>query len=162
MKTPQDDPITTPPDMTGTHGKAWRVSGPAEIMKAFAAVYLVEAAYAHPVWHSYAFALVDLKPFEGLAPAVLYIPNATFEFHIWALNPQESRQKMLDTGQVCRLSPINFAAQSTVPEDEVRARFIQSIDDVINGRISPDTDYISMWIERWGDNMVKGRERIIQ
>ena len=34
-------------------------------------------------------------------------------------------------------------------------QFIETVREITEGNLSPDTDYLRSWIERYGDNMVK-------
>jgi hypothetical protein len=158
-----EDRVTTKPTMTGPFGRAWRVDIRAQPAtkgrETIVDFYVVECPGAHPAWHSYLMFAMDLAPRPGLADAVLYLPKATHEFHIWALNPEAERQSIIEAGDwVGRvLTPMNFGAQVCMSQLEVEAKLVASVADVIHGRMSPDTDYVRSWAKMWGDNMLKDR-----
>lgn len=160
------DNITTPPTITGTVGRAWSVDTKPILVKqgipatadATVAWWLVEAAWAHPLWHSYWLVLVHLRPLEGREKieTKFYIDGATHEMWLYALDPEESRQDMMDTGRVRPLLPMNFAAQLVEVYDAAAAGRIESaVRDICAGKLSPDTDFIQQWVGRFGGNMVK-------
>jgi hypothetical protein len=158
-----EDSVTTKPTITGPFGRAWRVD--ISIQPALADretvidFYVVECPSAHPVWHSYVMFVMDLAPRPGLKDAKLYLPDATHEFHIWALDPDIPRQPIIDAGEwiSSALRPMNFAAQVRLTKLEVETKLYLSVKDVLDGRISPDSDHIRPWAQRWGDNMLKDR-----
>jgi hypothetical protein len=156
---PTDDPITSLPKLNGPYGRAWQLDLKALVTEPDAAIdlWLVEAPYAHPVWHSYMLFLMHLRPLPDFPPPIFYLEGATHEFHIWALDASAQRQHIIDTGQwgEKRLNPMNFAVQVKMDDDEVKSKLRFSIVDILHGRISPDTDYRSRWARLWGDNMIK-------
>ncbi len=160
------DAISRAPDMNGPAGKAWLVNidevfanNPALAGKPHAqvAAWLVEAPYAHPLWHSYGFSLIHTGKVPGLDECHLYVPGATHELVIFALDPDKSRDGALRTNLIkSRLEPINFGAQFIASSNELAIERVRGdIQLVIDGQLSPDTDYRSMWIAKYGDNMVR-------
>jgi hypothetical protein len=160
------DISTTPPTITGTVGRAWSVhvktilekQGIPEYRDATVAWWLVEAAWAHPLWHSYWLCLVHLRPLpECEVENIIYLEGATHEMWLYALDPEASRQEMMDSGRVRPLLPVNFAAQLVEESDASAAeRILAAVRDICAGRLSPDTDFVQRWKERFGDSMIKG------
>jgi hypothetical protein len=150
-----EDRVTTKPTMTGPFGRAWRVD-----VKWLVDFYLVECPGAHPLWHSYVMFVFDLAQRQNLPDPILHLPDATHEFHIWALDPNKPRQTIVngDDWPSYVLQPMNFAAQVKMSQPEVEAKLVASVADVIHGRMSPDTDYTRDWARAWGDNMLKDRQ----
>lgn len=166
------DIVTTPPTKTAAYGKAWLLDH-SEIYQRLiergdftaeqaardstVAQWLIAAPGAHPVWHSYMLLLMHLRP-NGLETK-FYLPNATHELWLYALDPEGDRQKLLEfgLGKHCRwLTPCNFAAQIIAANDaEAFGRIESAVDDIISGQLSPDTDFRYMWKERFGSNMVR-------
>jgi hypothetical protein len=154
--------ITVPPDLVGKTGRAWRVDV-AETMKrrglesGDVACWIVEAPNAHPVWHSYWFEMVHLRPFRDMeGDTHIYLEGATHEMWIAAIDPDKSRQEMLDTGMIPALRPLNFACQFIFDNDHTASlSLLQDVRDVIDGVISPDTDFVRMWVARHNGSMIK-------
>lgn len=142
------------PELEGTHGKAWRIilykEGESAPPKQAIVDWLVEVPEAHPFWHSYWLALFQLADLDG---AVIYLPGATHELVVHALDPMIPRRIH---GIPKHLEPPNFCAQIISESDfDAEARITESVREMINGTLNPDTDFMQQWIERYGDNMVK-------
>lgn len=174
------DEITNAPDFTGNHGRAWRCNisairerlGVSEEDDSTLGFWLMEAQWAHPVWHSYLMVLVHLRPMRDKRPTKFYLDGATHEMWLYALNPAGNRQKVIDGEGIgphsCQwLTPMNFAAQFIELTDELAtARCEDAVQKVCDGKLSPDTDFIRHWMHLFGDNMIKdkrhaGETRII-
>jgi hypothetical protein len=158
-----DDDIRATPTLLGRHGRAWSID-PQRIWEkhgdtdAQVANWVIEAPYAHPVWHSYWLALIHLQPMPGvLEPTKIYVPGATHEFWLYALDPDRRRGDLIDQLGVPRvLTPINFAAQIVCASDDVaRALILSAVMEVVEGRLSPDTDHRSVWAQRFGGAMLR-------
>lgn len=159
-------PLNVPPSMVGKMGRAWQCDLDAARCKlvdrarqdATVAHWIVEAPWAHPVWHSYSLVVVHLRDLPGLCPPLLYLDGATHEMHVYAIDPDADRERML-TSPIdfsCWLSPLNFAAQFRAPSDAVAAsRVCQTVALICDGRLSPDTDFMRDWVQLYGDNMLK-------
>lgn len=159
------DAVTVRPDLTGHVGRAWRLDladfrkalGRSEQTDAAVAGWVIEAAWAHPVWHSYLISLVHLRPLPGQPEPDLAIEAASHQFWLFALDPAEPREAVL-RGQVrpSMLWPANFAAQLAAPDDDTAIGFVEAaVLDICGGQLSPDTDYLHAWADRFGDNMLK-------
>ena len=152
------------------NGRAWRVDID-QVMKntdakpgshAVIDWWVIEAPWAHPIWHSYSMTLVHLRPMptnfgDDLA---IHVPGATHEMLLYALDPKGDRAKMLELGyskESCLpLLPGNFAAQLVEASDyEAAQRIEDTVKDVCDGLLSPDTDHLRDWIKRFGDGMVR-------
>lgn len=161
-------PVKAAPTLNMPYGKAWRIDLPAvrarfggEITDAGIDAWLVEAAWAHPAWHSYLVTLIHLRPMPGFKDPVLYHPNATHELLVQALDPDGDRDRLLEesTGWHCKtLEPANFAAQLVeISDDLARERVRKAVEMICAGDLSPDTDYRAQWVALFGDNMMKDR-----
>jgi hypothetical protein len=149
------DPITTKPTIKGTYGRAWLYPvGPAT--PECVAAWIIEAPWAHPVWHSYLLNVIHLRPSERDPNPIIYLDGATHELCIEALDPEKPRQPSIDGGEVWALSPPNFAGQIICGSDVAAfARAENAVFMILERHLSPDTDYIYEWIRLFGDSMIK-------
>ena len=157
----EDDKIEKVPDVFGVGGQAWKCPHEAD-GKAGVAVWLIEAPWAHPIWHSYMLVLVHLRPLPGGPPPNFYLEGATHELWLHAIDPSVERQTILSTGKATRklLWPMNFAAQIIEPTDELaRERVEGAVRKVCAGQLSPDTDFRRDWEALFGSNMLKPEYR---
>lgn len=121
--------------------------------------WIVEAPWAHPVWHSYLALLVHLRDI-GL-PTKFYLDGATHELWLFALDPQMPRDSFVrgrTSPMEATLSPKQFGAQFIEPNDDAaKARVEAALEEVCAGRLSPDSDHHHQleWARRFGDNMMK-------
>lgn len=153
------------PDLVGLYGKAWYVDTDAQLKRigasraddATVVGMVVEASYAHPLWFNYWMVVVHLREMPDKRETLWYLPGATHEFWIEALDPEQKMNGVISNGDEMRtLSPINFAAQFIASNDaEAADRVIKAAQDVIDGVLNPDTDFRKQWIDRFGNNMVK-------
>lgn len=152
----------TPPTLLGQHGEAWEhdlagavargLTNSEAPLDAQVASWIARAPYAHPFWHSYWISCVNLRDFQGVPPAVITLPGATHEVMVFALDPKH--ETTVDDFPH-RLTPVNFVGQFIEPSDEAAAaRIRQTVQDVIDGRLSPDTDFRYEWACRFsGSNL---------
>jgi len=164
-----DDPIAKVPDIAGTAGKAWQIDlkalrqnlGCSERDDAMVAVWVVEAPFANPFWHSYAMVLVHLRPLADARPTKFYLDGATHEMWLAALNPDVPRARaILGMETWAPLAPLNFAAQiKEASDDAAQGRIRDAVSRVCTGTLNPDTDFIRQWMHLFGDNMIKGDKK---
>lgn len=169
MTRPAIKPVTTPPTMNLAHGKAWRIDLDAVRLRlkvdpekdAAIDAWLVEAPWAHPVWHSYLVLVIHLRPMPGYEPPIFYNPHATHEVHVMALDPNGDRDHLLmySISNHCRtLEPPNYTGQIVeITDDLARDRVRRAVEMICQGDLSPDTDYRQRWIVLFGDHMMKDR-----
>lgn len=165
------DEITTPPTLVGSVGRAWLFDIEEQTSRlklpphSSIAQWLIEAPWAHPIWHSYVLSLIHLRPLGERSDASLitYLKGATHELVLYALDPELKREGALnDCRLVARacLSPKNYADQLIAPDDAAAAERIRAaVQDIIDGRLSPDTDHQAAWIARFGGHMMKKEYR---
>ncbi|WP_374572566.1 hypothetical protein [Phenylobacterium sp.] len=164
---PSGDPIAVAPTIEGAHGRAWLVDqealwrlNPGAARDGQVANWVVEAPWAHPIWHSYWIALVHLRPIPGLVGATrFYLKDATHELWVFALNPDARREPFVAAQEGPKyLTPKNFGAQLVEANDaEAFGRVEAAVRDIVDGQLNPDTDAMSQWAARFGDNMLKDR-----
>lgn len=162
------DEVSTPAALTGKTAKAWRVdletlfsnTNSDLLNNSAVALWVIECAWAHPIWHSYLMTLIHLRPLAHCSKGVkFYLHGATHEMWIHALDPDGNRQALINgrpSGEVCpMLTPINFAAQFIEPGDyQAIVRCEKAIQQICDGLLSPDTDQQRSWIHLFGNNMV--------
>lgn len=166
---PSLDPVTIEPDVLGEFSKAWKVdarkrmdfaakAGLDTSHDAGVALWLVEAPWAHPFWHSYMLTLIHLRPLPGVPEARIMLPGATHEMWLHALDTSTKRTAVIAQGHPPRpLQPMNFGAQIIAETDEAAAARIEdAVRRICAGTLSPDTDFIRQWIALFGGNMVIG------
>lgn len=167
------DPVDLLPIFTSPYGRAWRTpqrvafevnpdgssQRDPELVDAVLDQWVVEAPWAHPVWHSYLIVLIHLRSAPNMPEPTIYLEGATHEMWVNALNPEVSRQELIETGEISKkqwLEPGNFAAQLVEPSDDAaRQRVMRAVAEIVRGDLSPDTDFVDDWIKRFGSNMVK-------
>lgn len=118
------------------------------------ASWIVQAPWAHPAWHSYWLYVCHLRPMPDDRLTKFYLEGATHELWLYALDPKAPLQQMIDEAMPRFLTPINFAAQLICDDDDAAKALLRGAAlDVLHQRINPDTDAISQWWARFGDNM---------
>ena len=149
------------------NGRAWACDveglrqsrGVSQDLDATIGSWIVEARWAHPLWHSYAIFLIHLRPLAGGAPAKIHVDGATHEFILFALDPDGPRTPAILGEEYARiLRPANFAAQLVEADDDGARWTIEGIiDQIIMGQLNPDTDALRQWVALFGDAMlIKG------
>jgi hypothetical protein len=154
----------TEPTLQGAAARAWLVDGPATIERGIfdpndpripnsLPLWVVHAPNAHPVWSCYIIACVALAPVPGLPDAKIYMPGATHEVFVAALDPDLIPE--LD-GIPQMLRPLNFAGQFIeVSNDAAATRVQQAVQDVVDGALNPDTDFCHDWVTRFSGSNLK-------
>ena len=137
----------TTPDLKGDFARAWKLPLPES--HPTIAGYLVHAPYAHPFWGWYTMAVIHLRPVEGLPPAAVSLPGATHELAILAIDPRvcpEPTPEMATEGQYPFLMPPDVMEQFMVLDDQQAVSLLENcVQAVVQGRISPDSDFRSRW-----------------
>lgn len=162
------DPIEKTPDVLGPHGRAWMCdTAEARRIKkvnpeddATLAIWLIEAQWAHPIWHSFVLFLVHLRPMPDGQKTKFYVEDATHEFWLYALDPGKSRHPFLQTAiDPAVLLPINFAAQfHELSDDLAMERIKGTVQMICDGKLSPDTDHTGaggLWTKLFNSRMIK-------
>ena len=160
MADPGNDPVSTLPSYPGAAGRAFEIdlrANPDGTKRADVAHWVIERPDAHPFWHSYVVILFHLRRIEGLPPAVIYRPGATHEFWLAALDPRLEREKVIHSGSIPFLRPVNFASQIIAGSDAEAygAVYRDVVGAVADGALNPDTDALNAWIAKFGDWMIK-------
>ena len=153
------------PTVNGLAGRAWRcdleaLRGRLKVAPeddGTVVMWVVEAPWAHPLWHSYALVLVHLRPMPDGRPTKIYLDGASHELWLYALNPKCDRGKAVQGQAPLQwLTPVNFAAQLIEPSDTAAfARIHRTVEAICAGRLNPDTDARSQWTTLFGDNMMR-------
>lgn len=161
------DRIDTLPSVAGPHGLAWTCDldairnrlGVAGADDAMLALWVVEAPWAHPLWHSYLISLVHLRPLPDNRRTIFYLPDATHELIVSALDPEAAREPViLGLANAATLQPDNFGAQFVAAADATARNVIKTtVQSICDGFLNPDTDARIQWVELFGDNMMCDR-----
>jgi hypothetical protein len=115
--------------------------------------WIASAPYAHPIWSSYMICTISLRETPGVPKAKVSMEGATHEVMVFAIDP-DCRPAVDDIPRL--LHPVNFAGQFIEPSDEAAAaRVRQAVQDVIDGVLSPDTDFLQDWVQRFSGSNLK-------
>jgi hypothetical protein len=156
------------PTLKTAHGAAWlldellisKKAGRKAESCAGVGSWLVFCPWAHPFWSYYVIAAVHLRAQEGCKPPAFFLPGATHEVFVVALDP--TKVPDLECPVRSYMKPINFAGQwiaaarrNPVDQDKAAAEKIRGcVDEILAGTLSPDTDFRRQWIERFsGSNL---------
>ncbi|MCX5495773.1 hypothetical protein OSH11_13750 [Kaistia dalseonensis] len=160
------DAVNLAPTLEGPCGRAWLVDL-AGVRRRLdqarpdttVAAWIVEASWAHPVWHSYLVGLVHLRPDPLVLQPILHRPDATHEFWLFALDPDKPRAPQISGEQrAAMLFPSNFGAQLACPSDAEAMKTIEAaINEIVRGTLSPDTDFRRDWVARFGASNIEVR-----
>lgn len=160
-----------PPTIIGAHGEAWEIDlltsralcGETDETDTTVALWVVFAPWAHAYWSYYLIGAIHLRPMAKLKAPTIFLPGATHEIMIFALDP-ETVPDVVNSSKLRKLRPINFAGQWIVrerpnPVDLDRgaaAKVRVTVDEILAGVLSPDTDFRSEWVKRFsGSNVTR-------
>jgi hypothetical protein len=179
----QRDTISIEPTIATVHARAWLADlsrwDPGSKVAAVA-VWLIEAPWAHPIWHSYRLTLVHLRSEPGFPEPLIHVPGATHEMVLAALSPDSPREPVVNgvrgathemvlatMGGIAAhhllnlpviLTPVNFAAQMVCPGDAEAAGLVaKAVAMICERRLNPDTDFIAQWVALFGDGMMRDK-----
>ena len=149
------------PDLIGIAGKAWkqdlegyRKLHPEEADGALCG-WIVFDPCAHPLWHYYLVCCVFLRAVPGVPPAKINLAGATHEIFVIAFDPDQKRIPLNDPPRM--LTPINFAGQWISESDEQAIAKVEgAVMEIVRGTLSPDTDFIQQWVQRFSGSNLKG------
>lgn len=165
-------PVLAPPAIEGPFGRAWRCDldvqrrllNVAAENDGTVAHWIIEAPWAHPIWHSYSIILVHLRPLAHQRTArgdktLIYLDGATHEMWVMAIDPAADRNEIMRRSVMGEwMTPKNFAAQFIAPSDDgAKDRIAAAVRGICDGMLSPDTDFQNDWKRLFGDNMFKDR-----
>jgi hypothetical protein len=125
---------------------AWREIYPNSDV--YSVAWIINAPWAHPLWHQYVMALYDLTTPHADGPPTLHLPDATHEFMLFALDARYPIEKdaPIYAAELRRLVPPNYAYQfKAESNDAALARVQEIVDGIVAEKLSPDTDFRSLW-----------------
>ena len=141
------------PDKQGKAGQAWIIDvkkrgGPA--VDADVRTYMVKGKSFHKFWDTWIVSMIHLRDIPGMPPATLTKPNHTHEFLIMALDPGKDTKNFFnydpDDFKANYLEPIDCCVQFECPTDvEALDLCDVAVQAIVNGQMSPDSDYASVW-----------------
>lgn len=149
--------IPREPTRRGPFGEAWEVAlqpvgrrGKSDFDGTLA-YWIIRAPQSHPLWWWYSMTIIHLRPIAGVKPAHIEIPGATHELALIALNPEQPVPNLeeMEAGNFSslkHLSPPNLIQQFQVPNDAYAWYLGETaVKAIVDGIISPDTDFRSQW-----------------
>jgi hypothetical protein len=113
--------------------------------------WIVKAPQSHPLWWWYSLSIIHLRPVNGVREAYVSTPDSTHELLLLALSPECPVPDLYaiernDYSSLRHLVPANLAEQFQVANDAEAHRLGElAVSAIVNGLISPDTDYRSHW-----------------
>ncbi len=141
------------PDVVGPYGRAWfiDVKNP-KIPDHTASLgsWIVNVPGAHPYWEHWLVALVHLRDIPGVRPAYKKYPEAEFEFSIHSIDPLSCPKPDPDNALegFPLLSPVDVVEQFHGISDRDVVRIGHgAVQAIVQGHVSPDQDYRSVWHE---------------
>jgi hypothetical protein len=122
--------------------EAWKV--PVDGLATIAA-WLLHVPRAHAFWEHWAVSVIHLRPIDGVPPADIVSPGMTHEIVIFTIDPKD-REPDPDKGAFAALAPFDLQEQFGGTTDAQAVQLAElAVDQVIAGRISPDSDYRRAW-----------------
>lgn len=122
--------------------------------------WVIFAPWANMAWSYYLLGCIHLRPVPGFGSPKLYSIDATHEIILAALDPGYVVD-LLDPYKR-HLLPLNYAGQICIQERNpvdadklAMLKLDEAVAAIMEMRLNPDTDAISQWKERFGDNMFK-------
>lgn len=163
---PITDPIDLPPVLRGKYSSAWAVDldafrkgpGGAGPNDASVAGWVVQAPWAHPVWHSYLVSIVHLRPLpRQTVDLIIKLEGATHEVFCYALCPEHPRLPLIKgEGPPYPLTPANYVGQFVAASDAAAMEQVEkAVQQICDGTLSPDTDFRRLWFALFGDHFYR-------
>lgn len=153
----------TPADMDlGKGRKAWKMDVAAAKagvengqQDRTVAAWVVEAPDVHPIFPHAVVVLLQLHTDgPGLDKAVKHLEGATHEIMVANLNPEV--EIGLDRANSV-LDPFNYVGQFIAADDaNAIARLDFTVGEIVEGKLSPDSDAVEDWALRFGRWSMKG------
>jgi hypothetical protein len=140
-----------PPLLCDFYGQVWEF----DIVQPGIGCWFIYCPTAHPLWYAYLLSVIHLREIPDMPPPIIYLPGATHEIILVAMDP-EYNPSQSPNPYPYRLVPTNFVAQFIAESDgEARKKCMVALAEIVKGLLSPDTDAMAQWIERFGDNMIR-------
>ena len=131
--------------------------------QAYAATWLIDAPWAHPLWSQYVVHLYDVTTPMPVAPEIrLHMADATHEVDLYAVSPKTRLDPALRVADQTYtvLEPPNLAVQFRAASDHAATDRVQRMVEAIEARaLSPDSDFTRHWETRFFEDGVTLRKR---
>lgn len=159
--------IEAMPDRETQYGRAWRVNLTASRLHVGAKTgddavvcgWVVYAPWAHPIWANYWILCIHLRSCPNMPEPKINLEGATHEVFVYALNPEETPD-LLHPDRT-RLNPLNFAGQWMAGTDlDAEEKIERTVDEILAGTLSPDTDFLRDWVRRFSGSNLKGWDKL--
>lgn len=120
----------------------------------FTATWVIDAPWAHPIWHQYLVVTFSLAPAQEGHEPTIYRPGMTHEMHVWAVDPDTPVTVWKERPEGCLLQPMNHGYQFKADSDDAAlARVTALVQSLVEGTLSPDTDWRAMWDQLFADGV---------
>lgn len=128
------------------------------------AAYLIESNGFHPMWNQWIASCITLKDFEGEEKAIKQTPDKTHEISVLAINPDSPIKPDIGDGDVIiTLSPPDQVIQITAASDEeAKEKLDMAIELIKVAKLSPDSDYRSLWEQVIGGKTFKSESLTVK
>jgi hypothetical protein len=125
---------------------AWKERYPES--EVFSVSWIIDAPWAHPLWSQYIVLLYDLTTPHKDGPPTLHLKDVTHEFLVHALDPAHKvpRNTPPSRAKLAMLQPPNYGYQfAAASNEEAEERIQELVNGIVGEKISPDTDFRSLW-----------------
>lgn len=144
--------------LTGPYGQAWTfdldVLNKGMPANPMLDVWAIKVPWANPSWDTYVLHLIHLRPVPGMPEVRFYLPGATHEISLYAMQPGYRFQAHVNPGGK-NLTSVNFVGQFITHDLTAIAKVEACVMEILNGDLSPDTDYGQHWIARFGAHCIQ-------
>lgn len=113
----------------------------------------------HPHWAWWVVLCIDLINRPGLPPPHLQYPGAEFEVLILSISPDWKPDVDAKPGQVPYLTPPDLTYQfDGIPREKAEEIVGLMVEAIVQGAISPDSDYRERWRQHLDETVKHYRE----
>lgn len=117
--------------------------------------WLVNVPGAHAAWEYWGVGVVHLRDIPGIKLAHKHYPEAEYEFLIYSVDPTEGTPDP-DKPPFPHLTPLDVQYQfHGVCDKEAVGLCELAVDEIMQGRISPDQDYRRAWKRFLGAKLLR-------
>ena len=105
--------------------------------------WIVFAPWMHMAWNYHYLSLIHVRDVEGHPPAVMQFEEATHEFQVLAISPDNEPTNFTE---ITPLMPVSIAQQFVAENDAEALELIElQLPHIAAGELSVDSDYRSVW-----------------
>jgi len=148
------------PIITGLCGKGWEIQAEPDTIAQSATLkcWFLDLPGAHPFWHCYMLSVVSLRDILGVPPAQKQYPDAEYEMHLIALNP-ELKPNPSDLKTITHLYPPNYVSQfHELTDSEAITLGLTMAQGLVDGKLIAEPQGVVGARSWWDENI----RRIVQ